>query len=39
MLIESGLEHVAVSVTTIALFVDFIAVLTPIIDAHWESCL
>ena len=39
MLIESGLELVAVCVATITLFVYFKAILVSIIDTHWESCL
>ena len=39
MLIESGLELVAVCVATITLLVYFKAVLVSIIDTHWESCL
>ena len=39
MLIEGSLEHVAIGIATIAFFVNLIAVLTTIIDAHWECCL
>ena len=36
MLIECGLEHVTIGIATIAIFVNLIAILVPIVDAHWE---
>ena len=36
MLIERGLEHVAIGVATVAIFVHLIAILAPIVDAHRE---
>ena len=39
MLIECGLEHVAIWIVAIAFFVNLISILATIIDAHWECSL
>ena len=39
MLIECGLEHVAIGIVAIAFFVNLIAILVTIVDADWECSL